>query len=58
MGNVTYQELVEFYGHKAAFALLRVIEAAAREKSNVICIDKEKRLEQALESLNENRIAA
>lgn len=58
MSNVTYQELVKFYGQKAACALLRVIEAAVFEQSNVIFIDREKRLQRALASLSDTRMAA
>ncbi|MDD3183154.1 MAG: hypothetical protein PHD48_10190 [Alphaproteobacteria bacterium] len=58
MGNVTYQELVELYGQKAAYALLRVIEVALHEKSNVIHIDNEKRLQHALVSMSREPLAA
>jgi len=58
MSCITYRELVEYYGQKAAFALLRTIEAALHEKSNVIFFDREKRLQRALDALNDNRMAA
>ncbi|MDD4600967.1 MAG: hypothetical protein PHQ46_07910 [Negativicutes bacterium] len=58
MNNVTYQELVAFYGQKVALALLHILEAASREENNVVFIDREKRLQRALESLSDISMAA
>jgi len=56
--NITYRELVAFYGPRTARALLRTIEAALGEKSNVIYLDNELRLQHALASMNRELRAA
>ena len=58
MSRITYGEIIEYYGPKDAHAFLRTIEAALHDKTNVIFIDREKRLHWALEALNANRMAA
>lgn len=56
--NITYRELVDFYGQDAAYVLLRTIEAAIHERSNVIYLDKERRLQEALNAMSEKLLAA
>jgi len=55
---ITYQELVVFYGPKTAYALLRTIEASGTGRSHVVFIDREKRLQRALDALNGGALAA
>jgi hypothetical protein len=56
--HITYQELIEFYGHSGAYSLLRVIENSVREKTNIIYLDKNKRFQHALEAMREELLAA
>lgn len=58
MQYITHQELVDLYGPKVAFALLRVVELSAPAKSNVIHFDRNMRFQNALETLREERLAA
>jgi len=56
--KITYKELVLFYGAEEAYALLRSIEAAIHNRSNIIFLDLEKRLQFALETMDRELVAA
>lgn len=57
-GTITYHELTGIYGHKAAHALLRVLEASASVDHKVIPFDYEERMRRAFEAMREEQLAA
>ncbi|MEJ0063928.1 MAG: hypothetical protein WDO70_12260 [Alphaproteobacteria bacterium] len=54
---MTYKELVARYGYDMAFGLLVTIEKLAKIKHDIIEIDEEIRLRQALEVLDQTELA-
>lgn len=59
MGLVTYQELIERFGAKMAYALLRVIEKNTNIGEGRICpINRNVRLQRALRNLDKQSLRA
>jgi len=54
MAGVTYQELVELYGNKTAYDLLRVVERSVNKRDNITPLDRDERLKRALTIMNNN----
>jgi hypothetical protein len=57
MQYVTYQELVDRYGHKMAFGLLLSLENSAKIRDDTTSVDEEMRLKRVLEAMNNTEAA-